>query len=340
MLSFSLVTFKKIRATPLLWVVPVLTLSLSCFAAPASDTMPTTARDGVAIGPAIEGIAERPERKRPSFWRRRASHDSPADQMQAARRAEERQDWRRAARLYEALVRTWSDAPEAVKAQERLARTFEKRRKYAKAFDEYLYLLHYYGDKIATMEPLSRMFAIANHYRGKNSRDRARRMFSTIAELAPQWSRTPEALIWVARLHREQKNLPEAALAYDRVVQEHANSAQAPVAAAEAAFCRYRLALRYANDESMALSALSSFAVAMGRQQPPELREKLRQAYDDLLERRAERHYRAAAFYDSRRYPAHAAITAYRDFLRRFPETSQAEIVRKRLHKLTSGMQD
>ncbi|MDD5706058.1 MAG: hypothetical protein PHR35_09040 [Kiritimatiellae bacterium] len=280
--------------------------------------------------------ATRPERKIPGFWHRSPHEAAPDRQLTHARGLERAGKLRAAARACDALVRYWGDAPEAVTAQRGKARLLEKRRKYAKAFEEYSYLLHYYADRFPASDALEHMFAIANHYRGKGSEERALKMFKQIAELAPQWQRTPAALLQAGLLQVDANDLVEATATFERITTDHAGSDEARDAAAQAAMCRYRLARRYPDDDAINLRAMSSLTVALRDYPEHPERARLQSAFDELQASRTERHYRAAAFYDSPRHPPSAAIAAYGEFLRRFPNAPQADKARQRLDELAA----
>lgn len=290
-----------------------------------------------AVGDVLLGeppSAGRPERKAEGFWRRGPQADTAAGQFALARQLEARGAWRQATRAFDALVRRWPNAPEAAAAQMKVAEMLEKRRKYADAFDEYLYLLHHYPGQFPTEEVLGRMFAIANHYRGRGSDSRAMEMFRQIARLAPGWSRAPAALLQVGLLQREARDLDLAAATFERIVGEYPGSEEARDAAAQAAECRYLLARRYPHDEAVALRAISALTVALRTFPDHPERRRLEAQLEEMRTRHAERHYRAAAFYDSPRHPRSAAVAAYREFLRRFPDAPQAAAARKRLDAL------
>ena len=89
------------------------------------------------------------ERKTTGWIFGRPSAGTPAAQMELARRLDEEQSLRHAARAYDALVRRWPHAPEAAPAQQRLAELQDARGKLQKAFAEFRYLLHFFHGQAA-----------------------------------------------------------------------------------------------------------------------------------------------------------------------------------------------
>jgi TolA-binding protein len=298
------------------------------------ETMPA-APESFQVAPTDPGA--RPARKTAGFWHRRPAATAAAAQLARAAAAERAGELRSATGAYDALVRQWPESAEAAAAQLGVARLLERRRKYARAFDEYLYLLHYYADRLPVEGALQRMFAIANHYRGKGSDGRARVMFEQVARLAPQWSRTPAAWLQVGLLQQEAGDTIEAAATFERLVGDYPGSAEAGEAATQAAFCRVRLARRYANDEAIGARALAALSAALRDHPDHPAHARLQQEFDDLLTRRMEQQFATSAFYDSPRHPPSAAIAAYTEFLRRFPDAPQAAQARGRLAALTAA---
>jgi len=274
------------------------------------------------------------ERKTTGWIFGRPSAGTPAAQMELARRLDAEQSLRHAARAYDALVRRWPHAPEAAPAQQRLAELQDARGKLQKAFAEFRYLLHFYPGQAAPKEILDRLLAIANHYKDEGRENVALQMFLQIAELAPQWSKTPQALLQAGLLQAADRKWDEAVATFERISANHPGSPEAEAAAGEAAHALYRIARRFERDEAVQNRALASLSATLRDYPKHTGREKLQEELDDLTARRYNAHYEAARFYDSPRFKPETAVTAYEEFLRRFPAAPQAEEVRQRLDEL------
>jgi tetratricopeptide (TPR) repeat protein len=302
---------------------------------PMRSPSPRLAEPGSA-DPLAEDVAamDRPERKQPSFWHRPSATNAAA-QLARGRAFEQRGALRDATSAYLALVHAWHNATEAPDAQWGAARTFEARRRYVRAFEEYRYLLAFFGERVPSGEVLARQMAIANHLREGHSRDRARGMYEEIARAAPHWSGTPEALLRAGALYEDDGENEQAALVYERLLSQAGQSPEAAAAAFRAAACRYRLARRYERDEAACARALSALSLALRDYPDRPERDTAAQQLTELKNVRAQRQFEAAAFYERVRRDPQAAAAAYREFLRRFPDSAQAEAARDRLAALS-----
>lgn len=273
-------------------------------------------------------------RKTSGLLFKRAREETPAAQMAAARQAEAEKSLRRASRAYDALVRRWPHAPEAPAAQLKLAELNAARGKYSRAFDDYRYLIRYYPEHAALGEDLPRMLAFANHYRGEGKDERALEMYIQVAELAPRWRGTAQALLQAGMLQVADKKWYDAVSTLERLGAGFPGTDEARTAAAQSAHVLHRISLRYAEDDSVQLRARAALAATL-RDYPghPE-RERLQEELDELDARRYQRHFDMAAFYDTPRYKPEAAATAYREFIRKFPLAPQAATARRRIEAL------
>ncbi len=302
-------------------------------ATPLSRPAPgETPDDVVRLEPLAAGTAI--ERKTTGWIFGRPSADRPAEQQALAQRMEAAENPGHAARAYDALVRRWPYAPEAAPAQQRLAELTDARGKFQKAFAEFRYLLHFYPEQAAPETILKRLFAIANHYRGEGRERIALPMFLQIAELAPQWQGTPQALLLAGLLQAADRKWNEAIETFERITANHPGTAEAEAAAGQAAHALYRLARRYPEDEAVQTRALASFAATLRDYPGHADRGSLQDEMADLTARRYNHHFDAARFYDSPRFKTETAVAAYEEFLRRFPSAPQADDVRRRLGEL------
>lgn len=283
---------------------------------------------------------ERPERKTPSFWRR-ASGDSPAEQLEIARQRMERGQLRRAARAFDALVRTWHDAPEAAEAQRELARVLELRGKLSKAFDAYQYLIVYYPGRFPHREIVEKQrdLALEQAARAKGfwrsgAAEEAIRMLRTLVRNAPRSPIGAEALLKIGRLYESLDRLDEAILAYDRFAAQYADHPEAPSAAFSAAKCRYEISRNLPRDTELCQDALSYVTSVLSRYPHHESIRELEEIETALRDRLAAMYYAQAEFYDSHHGSPRAARIAYEDFLRQFPHSEKSKKARQRLAEL------
>ena len=223
--------------------------------------------------------------------------------------------------------------PEAAPAQQRLAELQDARGKLQKAFAEFRYLLHFYPGQAAR-----RRFWIASSPSPTTTRTRAARASPCrCSSRSPSWHRNGvkrRRLLQAGLLQAADRKWDEAVATFERISANHPGTPEAEAAAGEAAHALYRIARRFERDEAVQTRALASLAATLRDYPKHAKRGKLQEELDDLTARRYNAHYEAARFYDSPRFKPETAVTAYEEFLRRFPAAPQAEEVRQRLDEL------
>ena len=325
----------------------VLPAMLALLAAPAlaAHDFPSHANDATARrGSTVDDVLVTPlenakiKRKETGFFFHRRDSRPPEVQIAEADAAFKAGNLSGACSRYDRLVRSWPYCALAPRAQHNFASLLERRGKYARAFEEYQYLLVFYPENTAAGDVLDHMFAIANWQLGRGKESDAAKSFSAITALAPGWARAPEAYLQAGLAELAEKNYYEAADAFDTLSTGYPDSPLAVTAAEKHALALYALSLKYLEDEAIQRRAinLAVAALKIAPEDSPD-RPAIAAALDDLAERRDARAFAIARFYDTRRFPAETRIAAYEDFLRRNPLAPQAEEARRRLGVLRAA---
>lgn len=292
-------------------------------------------------GPAIE-------RKTSSLIFRRPVERTPAAQWQRVKRLEGEEKSRQALRAANALVRTWHQAPEAAQAQLAVARLEEARGNPAAAFDEYQYLIDHFAGLFPFQQVLERQYQIANHLLkppktflglSLNSMEDVRLRFEQIVRNAPNWERAPDALFKAASCHELDGDPFAAADAYARLQTRYPIATVAIAAAAEEIHIRRDLAAKYPIDAALTRRAVAAIDSALHAYGDNLNRDELMTWRRELYDAAMDRAYTRAAFYDGKRPRPRAALTAYREFIRTYPDASQAETVRLRISELETALE-
>lgn len=282
-----------------------------------------------------EEATKEPDRKKTGFFFHHRDPRPAAVQFDEAGKAYLAGDLKGACKKYDRLVRSHPFSAEAPRAQYNLGAILERRGKYAKAFEEYRYLLAHYQESDKTGIVLDHMFAIANWQLGRRKREAAAKSFAVIAAAAPGWAKTPEALFRMGEARLAMHDWYEAADAFDTISSEYPASEFALPAMERHAAALYALSLKYREDEAIqgrAITVATSAAAALPADDParPELVAHL----EDLIDRRDARAFAIAKFYDGRRHKTENAIAAYEEFLRQHPDSPRADAARARLAAL------
>lgn len=298
---------------------------------PSEDEFVSTPSDAAAA----------PDLKSPTMFLR-PSRATAAEQMAYARALEKQGSVRRGRRAYDALVHRWHGAPEATEAQLGVARLREKAGKMMRAFTEYQYAVEYFSGQFPYEGVLARQFAIANQLRGEldkglfgfgreASADDVVALFRKIAMNAPNWERAPDCYLLMGLTFEADKRYDEAVSPYETLVTRFPGHKLAESAMFRAAHCRYRLSRQSPRDERTLRNALSALA-ATRRDYPdhPELAQVTAWT-DELRGCLARMQHERATFYDRVRKNPAAAVVAYQEFLRMFPNAEEAAAVRERV---------
>ena len=284
---------------------------------------------------AFEPLEKKPKRKETGIFFHRASKVPPDKQLATAIMLEERGQRGDACAAYDRLVRSFPYSTAATQAQLRLGRLLEKRGKYKQAYEEYLYMLYFYPENAPADSLLRQMYAIANYYLTNGKESRALDYFERLAQIAPQWTHTPDVLLQVGAIHFQNRDYYDAAEAFDTITSNNPGTPAALTALAQHALVLHALSLKYPRDEAILIRAIAITTAAL-RDCPLEIPERpvLASNLDNLTLRRSERYFQMAKFYDRDSYAPETRAAAYRDYLRRFPKGPHAPQAQARLSEI------
>lgn len=283
--------------------------------------------------------------KTSSFW---YSASKPTAELQLAYASKLEADGKNksARKAYEALIRKWPTAPQSATAQFSLAHLYETAGKYAKAFDEYQYLLVYFAGNCPYNDVLDRQFRIANlllHDNRSmfglllNGMDPIRERFEQIVRNAPRSVHAPEIMLIIGGIRVSEKEFEEAIAVYDGLLNRFPDTQEAVSAAFLSAQCRRDLAVKNNYNEPRCREALAFFKAILTRVPNHPQKSQLTAWVNELTALLVEQNYQQALFYDTRQRNASAAKSAYSRFLLEFPDSKYAQPVRDRLAELEKG---
>lgn len=286
-----------------------------------------------------------PARKEPRWfsWITGPKKDNPTDQLQYCRELEAEENWSKAAKHYDALVRNWPTSSEAPIAQQRLAEVLlDKLDELEESFVEYRYLVDFYSFKCDYNAGVDRMYEVAGlmrlqgktivFFRFKNSVE-VRHAYESSVLRAPgaQWA--PDALLAIGELREEDGDDEEAVTVYENLRNLHYGSAQAKLGVYREAEVRMRLLRKHGYNRDRCRDTIGFLKLAKDLVEPA----MVTQIEAFLVEAEsvfAEEAYAAACFYDSRTRTVRSAIKAYERYLKDYPDSAHAEEVKARLEVL------
>lgn len=331
--------------TSLKLLLPLLAVCSCAYAAvPAGDVNARYATDAYP-GFDTEKDEISPSRKEPRWfsWITGPKKDNASEQMTYCTELEADENWSKAIKHYDALVRNWPTAPEAPYAQKRMAELLlEKEDNAEEAFAEYRYLVDFYSFSCDYNATVDKMYEIAGLMREqgkrliffhfKNTVD-VRRAYEAVVLRAPGAKWTPQALLTIGDLREEEGKFAQAVEVYENLRNLHYGSDEAREGVAREAAVRMELLNDHGYNRARAKDTKEFLELAMTLVVP----EKIEVIEGYLAETTAlleEEAYRAACFYDTKMRTTRNAVNAYELFLKEYPNGVHAEEVRARLEEM------
>ena len=286
-----------------------------------------------------------PSRKEPKWFAfiNGPEKGNAQDQFAYCKELEIGENWSKAVKHYDALVREWPSAPEAPAAQLRLAELlFEKENSLDDALEEYRYLLDFYSFSCDYEAVASRMYEVAKQmekegkdilfFHFRNTVD-VRRAFESCVLHAPGATWSPRAMLTIGKLREDEGKFSEAVAVYENLRNLHYGSEEAKLGTVREALARGHILKDHSYNRSRCLDTADFLNMALTivpEKYIPIIKHQLDET-NELLENEA---YKTAQFYDSRMRTKRSAIAAYERFLEEYPESKYVESVRSRLAEI------
>lgn len=293
----------------------------------------------------VEDDNVKPERKEPKWlaFVFGPNRENAADQYAYCQELVAAEDFKKAARQLDALVREWPTAPEACKAQQQLAEILLNRLQDSEeAFREYRYLLDFYSSQCNYGAVADRLYQVAGirklegkelmFVRFANTVD-VRRDYEACVLRAPGAKWVPDALMTIAALRVDEGKPAEAVKVYENLRNLYPETEQAKAAIAGEADVRMDILRDCEYNRARCRDTVDFLMMALRSCRPADsarLREYLDEA-KGLMEAEA---YRSAKFYDSKTRTTRSAVSAYERFLAEYPDSVHADEIKTRIEVL------
>ena len=289
-----------------------------------------------------------PERKTPRWFSfiTGPSRDNARDQFAYCQELMAEENWSKARRQLDALVREWPTSQEAPKAQQLVAEICLTRIQNSEdAFAEYRYLLDFYSSSCDYDGIVDKLYQVANlmkrdgkevlFIRFANTVD-VRRAYEACVLHAPGAKWVPEAMLTIGALREDEGKYAEAVQVYENLRNIHPDSEEAKTALLREAESRMVLLREHEYNRARCRDTVDFLkqALAVCRQTDVDALQGL---LDEALGRIAEEEWRATKFYDSPTRTKRSAVSAYEKFLVENPDSPHAEEAKSRLSELKEG---
>ena len=295
--------------------------------------------------PGFDGLDDlpKPERREKS-WFLHVERETPAEQFAYAKELAENDDFKKACKMCDALVREWPASAEAPQAQLMFAMLLAKSlEEYDEAFEAIEYLLDFYPRECDYLELVNYEYQLVNMmikekktFLGMSftSTRVCRQHYESIVRRAPGASYVPEAMLKIADLREQEDQYEEAVQVYATLSSKFPLTPEARAACYLEAKARMWLCRRLSYNRPRCKDTLNYLAMAMKRFPDLDQLDELKTWQSELSQQLSEDAYAQAKFYDTKQRTRHAALTAWERFLKEYPDSPHAEEARARIEAL------
>lgn len=327
----------------------------------AALVLPTLAQEirqaGVGPGPGVryatdaypgfdseESIVS-PERKEPKWfaWINGPNRETASEQFAYCGDLVAQEDYAKARKQLDALVREWPTSPEAPKAQLMLAEIcLERLKDYEDAFAEYRYLLDFYSLQCDYNQVADTLYRVAGlmkeegkfvmFVRFENTVD-VRRAYETCVLRAPGAQWVTEAMLTIAELRVKEGKPSEAVKVLETVRNLHPDTLAARQAFSREAKVRMDILREHEYNRSRCQDTIDFLKLALARGDRDDA-DQIRSWLDEAVGLIEDEAFAGAKFYDSNTRTRRSAINAYERFIRDYPASVHVKAAKARLEQL------
>ena len=286
-----------------------------------------------------------PSRKEPKWfgWINGPNRDNAKDQLTYCRELMAAENWSKAAKHLDALVRAWPTADEAPEAQRLLGEVCRDRLlDFEDAHRAYMYLADFYSLQCDYTKTTDLMYEAAGlmrqegktivFFRFDNTVD-VRRAYEACVLRAPGAKWVPQAMLTIGELREDEGKPLEAIKVYENLINIHGDTPEAKVAILRQANVRMQVLEEHGYNRERCRDTLDFLKLALTTCDVKDV-QQIREFMAAATARLEDETYKATRFYDSRTRTVNSAIKAYEQFLTDYPESAHAEEIRQRLDQL------
>lgn len=282
-----------------------------------------------------------------STWRTSldSKKETSAAQWTYARKTQDKDQLKKAARRMLYLHRRWPNSKEAPWAARARADILFKREKWKESFEAYQYLIDNYSSRMDGYDAvLQRQFEIAfkimNRRRmrwifgGYRAPEYAVEYFEDIIRNGPQWLRASEAQFMIGKCNQDAKEFELAITAYGVLGYRYPDSQYAEEAAWQQITCLSKLRKEYPSSPEMLDRTLTATTVFLTTYPRSEHKTEIIQLRNMLYEVKAAMVFDEAAFYAKVPKEPEAAIIYYEKMIEEYPKSKLLPFAEEQIIKL------
>lgn len=272
------------------------------------------------------------------------SASSSRDQLDLAKKLEEKGDFDDALKAYRQLVRKWPLSFFAPEAQYRIGQMFEKKAEFWQAYKAYLKMIEKYPASNFFEQALERTYNVGNLYLAGEpqklwkipigpSMDKTCEIYESVIKSAPYGKFAPQAQFHIGLAREKQSKFTDAVAAYNKILDKYPGNPIVDDAQYQIGYAWMRASSAADYDQSAAEKAIEAFEDFMVRYPNSEKVAAAREHIVLLSDKQNQGSFNIARFYEKQRNYK-AAFIYYNEVIRQNPESANAEIAKKKIEEL------
>jgi outer membrane protein assembly factor BamD len=272
------------------------------------------------------------------------SASSSRDQLDVAKKLEAEGQRDDAMKAYKMLLRRWPLSFFAPEAQFRLGKIQEDEADYQNSFKSFQTMVKKYPSSDYFEQALGEQYRIANLYLAGEpqrvwkipvgaSMDKTIEMYEQIIKNAPFGTYAAQSEFKIGLAREQQRRFTDAVDAYQKVLDDYPSSAVASNAQYQIGYAWMRSASTISYDQSAARKAIDAFQDFLVRYPNSDKAAQAQTNIVNLGKEQTQGAYNIAQFYE-KQHDTRAAYIYYNEVVRENPNSSQAQLAKKRIQEL------
>jgi len=272
------------------------------------------------------------------------SASSSRDQLELAHKLEAEGQRDNALKAYKSLVRRWPLSFFAPEAQFRVGKIQEDQGSFAEAFKSFQTMVTKYPSSDYFEQALNEQYRIANLYLAGEpqrlwkipigpSMDKTVEMYQRVIKNAPYGTYAPQCQFNIGLAREKQRKFSDAIDAYQKVLDNYPTSSAASNAQYQIGYAWMRSSAAGDYDMGAAKKAVDAFQDFLVRYPSSDKAAQAQENIQKLGQRQTQGAFDIAKFYETQHDPRGAFIY-YNEVVREDPNSSQAQIAKKRIQEL------
>ena len=277
------------------------------------------------------------------------SASSSRDQLEMAHKLEAQGARDDALKAYKNLLRRWPLSFFAPEAQFRVGKILEDEAAFADAFKSFQVMVTKYPASDYFEQALNEQYRIANLYLAGEpqriwkipvgpSMDRTVEMYNQVIKNAPYGTYAAQCQFNIGLAREQQRKYTDAVDAYQKVLDNYPTSSVASNAQYQIGYAWMRSSINGDYDQGAARKAIDAFQDYLVRYPTSDKAAQAQENIQKLGQKQTQGAFNVAQFYETQHDPR-AAFIYYNEVVREDPNSSQAQLAKKRIQELRPAVE-